>query len=221
MAMSKRVHVYQSEQIIVRWDAGRCIHAAECVARLPEVFDTSQRRWVQPDHAPASDVAEAVRRCPTGALHFESVEGDASEAIPPTNTITLVQNGPLYVRGNLRIAGPDGAELVRDTRVALCRCGASTNKPFCDNTHLDNDFRADGLLREHDAHPTPDAGVSAPVLSIQIEAAGPYHIQGEMDIYGPAGRLLAHTDDAWFCRCGGSADKPFCDGTHGQNGFED
>src|SRR5512141_3079249 len=101
--MAHRVHEYKGKDIIVQYDANRCIHAAECIARLGEVFDTSRRRWVEVDNAPAADVAEAVFHCPTGALHFEPLTagGPAREAVPSTNTITLVENGPLYVRGNV------------------------------------------------------------------------------------------------------------------------
>lgn len=51
-------------------------------------------------------------------------------------TITPYADGPLIVRGDFRIVDPDGTELDpgRDT-VALCRCGRSRTKPFCDGTH--------------------------------------------------------------------------------------
>jgi CDGSH-type Zn-finger protein len=51
-------------------------------------------------------------------------------------------NGPLFVRGRLRIVGDDGEVIREDTRVALCRCGGSSNKPFCDGTHRRNGFTA-------------------------------------------------------------------------------
>jgi CDGSH-type Zn-finger protein len=51
-------------------------------------------------------------------------------------------NGPLFLRGQLRIV--DGTGVVREaTRVALCRCGGSGNKPFCDGTHREIGFRTD------------------------------------------------------------------------------
>ena len=48
--MTHRIHEYRGQSIVVRYDAQRCIHAAECVTRLSAVFDTSQRRWVEPDN---------------------------------------------------------------------------------------------------------------------------------------------------------------------------
>ncbi|WUK33853.1 (4Fe-4S)-binding protein [Streptomyces sp. NBC_00370] len=77
---------YRTEAITVTFEAGRCRHAAECVHGLPEVFDTAKRPWIQPDKAPAERVAEVVRRCPSGALQYELVEGGTqtpSDAAPP------------------------------------------------------------------------------------------------------------------------------------------
>lgn len=58
--------------------------------------------------------------------------------------ITLCPDGPLLVRGRPTIVDADGntVESRRGT-VALCRCGASAIKPFCDGTHKINGFRSD------------------------------------------------------------------------------
>jgi CDGSH-type Zn-finger protein len=57
--------------------------------------------------------------------------------------ITPYEDGPLLVRGPVRIVSPEGAEIAcnRDP-VALCRCGRSRLKPFCDGTHKLTGFRA-------------------------------------------------------------------------------
>jgi len=62
----------------------------------------------------------------------------------PDVTITPYTDGPLIVRGDFRITTPDG-EPVPTTRttVALCRCGVSSIKPFCDGTHKLVKFRSD------------------------------------------------------------------------------
>ncbi len=50
--------------------------------------------------------------------------------------IKIKKNGPILVHGKVRLEGPDGEEIVLEKEViALCRCGESTNKPFCDGTH--------------------------------------------------------------------------------------
>ena len=136
---------YRSERIVVSFDPERCIHARYCVRGLPEVFDPSNRPWVRPDRAKAEHVAEVVMRCPTGALQFELTDG-ATEPIPQENAIAVSVDGPLYVRGDIHIKESLGETLLQDTRVALCRCGESRNKPFCDNSHKQTNFRDAGML---------------------------------------------------------------------------
>ncbi|SEP52361.1 Zn-finger domain of CDGSH type-containing protein [Amycolatopsis saalfeldensis] len=60
-------------------------------------------------------------------------------------TITPYEDGPLLVRGEFEIRAPDG-EVIDPGRstVALCRCGLSAVKPFCDGTHKVSGFRAPG-----------------------------------------------------------------------------
>ena len=52
-------------------------------------------------------------------------------------------NGPLQVRGRLRIVDAEGNVVREMTRASLCRCGHSRRKPFCDNSHRLVNFRAD------------------------------------------------------------------------------
>lgn len=69
--------------------------------------------------------------------------------------ITAMDNGPFLVRGPLVVTDAKGNEFRTERKtLALCRCGASTTKPFCDGTHSEMGFRAaekavsDG--RDHD-----------------------------------------------------------------------
>ncbi len=136
---------YTSPDITVYYNIKRCIHFAACIRGLPEVFDTNQKPWIQPDKADANKVAEVVRRCPTGALHYILTDGPAEQ--PELTTIDVRQNGPNFLRGDLTIAAPSDAEpagTVKETRAALCRCGGSKNKPFCDGTHRTIGFQASG-----------------------------------------------------------------------------
>lgn len=66
---------YEGQSITVTFEARRCLHAAECVRGLPEVFDTAKRPWIQPDGAAADRLTEVVRRCPSGALQYELADG--------------------------------------------------------------------------------------------------------------------------------------------------
>jgi CDGSH-type Zn-finger protein len=59
-------------------------------------------------------------------------------------TITPSENGPYLVSGPMHLTDIDGREIDHPDQVALCRCGHSSNKPFCDGTHATIDF--DGTL---------------------------------------------------------------------------
>ena len=107
---------------------------------LPNVFDPDVRPWIQPQNAAADAVAEVVRRCPTGALHYALPYSDEEVGDDETR-ITPQPDGPLMVRGRLRIATPRGD--LQETRAALCRCGGSGNKPFCDGTHSKIGWRSE------------------------------------------------------------------------------
>lgn len=125
---------YEREELAVLWDATKCIHVATCIQALPEVFDPRRRPWIDIDAADAEAIARAVRLCPTGALKMEA-RGDFPPEEPDEPTsIRAGRTGPLFVRGRVRLTDSDGAE-TEETRVALCRCGASANKPYCDNSH--------------------------------------------------------------------------------------
>lgn len=127
---------YRNEQIIVYWEPELCIHAGNCFRGLPEVFKPHERPWVLVNAASADRIAQVVMNCPTGALHFERLDGGPQEQAPQETTVKLQINGPLYVRGKVQIVGPGGHVLRKDTRLALCRCGHSENKPFCDGSHF-------------------------------------------------------------------------------------
>ncbi|NJL03683.1 MAG: CDGSH iron-sulfur domain-containing protein [Chloroflexaceae bacterium] len=58
--------------------------------------------------------------------------------------LSLKNNGPIIIEGNFRIMMADGNEvMVEGTRAALCRCGMSANKPFCDGAHARNQWKAE------------------------------------------------------------------------------
>ena len=133
---------YRNASIVVHWDAVRCIHTAMCTRALPDVFDVTKRPWITVDAADADAIAEVVERCPTGALRYDLLDDAPGEARPSTTTVVPMRNGPLYIRGPIRVERPDGTVIAEETRVALCRCGATGNAPFCDNSHRGVGFRS-------------------------------------------------------------------------------
>lgn len=122
---------YDGRDVVVTFDGARCLHAAECVRGLPDVFDTGRRPWVLPDAAPAERVAEVVRRCPTGALRYEPGPGLEPEREPDPPVVTARPHEPLWIRGHVLLDDGSG-DPTPDLRAALCRCGATANAPYCD-----------------------------------------------------------------------------------------
>lgn len=131
---------YESGELTVFYEPGLCIHAAECVHGLPGVFDPNRKPWIDVGAAATDAIVGVVEKCPTGALTYALENGGGAETPDSDPTICLDVDGPLYVRGAITIVAADGTE-TEMTRVALCRCGHSENKPFCDNSHVASSFR--------------------------------------------------------------------------------
>jgi CDGSH-type Zn-finger protein len=85
-------------------------------------------------------VEEQAANCPSGRLVVWDKGGNALEPeFEPS--IVIVEDpqenleGPIWVRGYIPIESADGRLYERRNRIALCRCGKSANKPFCDGSH--------------------------------------------------------------------------------------
>ncbi len=211
-----KIRNYEAEGIRVTYDAARCIHAAECVSGLPEVFDAERRPWIDATAASPDELAAVVRRCPTGALAYERFDGGAQEESAPSNELLVISNGPVYACGNLVLLDADRRELSRETRAAFCRCGASLNKPFCDGRHAEAGFEDSGKLGVAKVRATSEADPAE--LTVRIRADGPLVLEGRFRIEGAEGAAAEGAAGA-LCRCGASKNKPFCDGTHRDIGF--
>lgn len=205
------VRTYRGTSLAVHYDAKRCIHAAECVHGLPAVFDPDRRPWIEPDGASPADLIAVVERCPTGALHYERADGGAPEAAPGENVVRVSPDGPLYVRGEIAVESHDGRTVQADTRIALCRCGASQNKPFCDGRHEAAGFSDPGSIQDASATEPAHRGSS---LRISLAQDGPLVLNGAFRLEGGDGKAAGARDKAALCRCGASANKPYCDGSH-------
>ena len=215
--MKEKVYTYESDDIEVRYDLARCIHAAECVRGRPKVFNPKRKPWVEPGHVDADAVAQVIVRCPTGALKFVRKDDGPEEAAPPENRVTVNPDGPLFVRGDVTIQTNDGETVLRDTRVALCRCGQSKNKPLCDGSHTDAGFTHEGGLSVTGLATTPPDEQPDGPLTIVLKQNGPFLLKGPFEVKGSYASVYG--EKVSLCRCGGSARKPFCDGSHRTNGF--
>ena len=140
--MPRRLQEYLADAITVTFDPNLCIHARRCVTGLPAVFDVRRRKWIEPGAAPAADIVEVIQRCPSGALQYHRLDGSRDEQPDAEGSLRPQPNGPLYVRGAITILDAEDGVLAEGTRFALCRCGGSRNKPFCDNSHIALGFTA-------------------------------------------------------------------------------
>lgn len=134
-----------------------------------------------------------------------------------SHQIRLAANGPLLVEGDLEIVGADG-ESRRATRVALCRCGQSSRKPFCDGTHKSCGYAAGGAVGQAKALEAPE-GLGH--LRIAVKPNASVRIEGPFVLTDAAGEVRHQSGANSFCRCGQSANPPFCDGAHKACGFTD
>jgi len=202
----------RGEKVALTFEAKRCIHSRFCVTWTPQVFLANVKGpWIHPDAMPVERVVEVAHACPSGAIGYRRLDGGADETAPPVNLATVREAGPYAFRARLQIDGvPAGF------RATLCRCGASKNKPFCDGSHHAIGFTASG---EPPTGKTDMLTTRDGVLAIDPQTNGPLKVRGNLEILSGTGRAVARVTSAYLCRCGGSANKPFCDGTHAKIGF--
>ncbi len=212
----ERVYEYPGEEIDVSWNQGLCIHIGECGRSQGDLFVGGRQPWCQPDMIHVDNVAEIVERCPSGALAYQFKDGSVTETPAGENTVVTSYRGPLFVRGDLQIEGASDKKPGVRFRAALCRCGQSKNKPFCDNTHIEVEFDDTGAVGETGGELSPEVTQ----LKIRPSKNGPYLLSGNVTIKASSGREAWHGTKVALCRCGGSQNKPFCDGTHARNGFQ-
>jgi CDGSH-type Zn-finger protein/uncharacterized Fe-S cluster protein YjdI len=206
------VETVRGGKLELEFEAKRCIHSRFCVTWAPQVFLANvQGPWLHPDAMPVERLVEVAHACPSGAIRYRRLDGGPQEAAPPVNLATVREAGPYALRAQLEIDGaPAGF------RATLCRCGASQNKPYCDGSHHRVEFTASG---EPPSGSSDTLAVRDGVLSISPQTNGPLQVRGNLEIVSGTGRVVARVTAAKLCRCGGSASKPFCDGTHMKIGF--
>lgn len=210
------IEVAHGDTGTIYFDARRCVHSRHCVLEEPEVFKANQQgEWIFPDKATPERLARVARNCVSGAIRYERRDGGEQEAAPPVNLIRMRENGPLSVNAAISIVSADGVGN-DELRVALCRCGQSKNKPFCDQSHIAAGFSASG---EAPTRPSPELEWRDGPLVVTPLRNGPLDVRGAAEVCTGTGRTVDRTLAVRLCRCGQSGDKPFCDGSHRAAGF--
>lgn len=139
---------YSNGEITVHWRPKACIHSTICYSKLRKVFNPAKRPWVNMNGASTQEIIDIVNQCPTDALTFSWDKEQKStqdnfdkESEDAATNIQIMENGPSIISGNFSITDIHGNTLAKADTVALCRCGNSSNMPFCDGTHNEIDFK--------------------------------------------------------------------------------
>ncbi len=140
---------YTDGKVTVVWKPDTCIHSSICWTELKNVFDPTKRPWVNMQGSNTKTIIEQIRKCPSGALSFFMNEekktdmneqpGINSEAAQIVN-IQIRPNGPIVITTDCHITLSNGEVEIKKGTTALCRCGASEKKPYCDGSHRKINF---------------------------------------------------------------------------------
>ena len=155
---------YVGKKITIHDNRAVCSHAGVCTARLPAVWRMKEEPWIEADAAAVDAIIEVIQGCPSGALShtIDDVEHRDQDREP---VVQATKDGPFAVQGAIAIEGVAQGEGASEEHFALCRCGESKNKPFCDGTHWPVHFKSDNSVKVADlADMKGDA-----LLHVQIE----------------------------------------------------
>ena len=134
------VKEYSNEDITIIWKPKTCIHAAECVKRLPKVYNPKEKPWIKIENASIDELMSQIDACPSGALTYRLKINKNDKEMENTK-IDVLENGPLIVHGTVEIINSNGEKKIKENKTAFCRCGVSQNKPYCDGAHRKAEFK--------------------------------------------------------------------------------
>jgi uncharacterized Fe-S cluster protein YjdI len=131
---------YSNGEFTIVWKPGICIHAEICAKTLPQVYNPEIRPWIKAENASPAELQEQIDQCPSGALsYYTRGEENTISEVSVTN-IQVRANGPLLVEGEIMVTDAKGNLERKSKKTAFCRCGASSNKPYCDGSHSKINF---------------------------------------------------------------------------------
>jgi uncharacterized Fe-S cluster protein YjdI len=132
---------YTNGEVTIVWKPNQCMHSRLCFTELGEVFDPQRRPWIMPEGSTTEKIIDQVKKCPSGALsYYLNSQTSEDVNVEAETIIETTLNGPLLVYGNVTIKDSNGNLTKKNKVTAFCRCGGSSNKPFCDGSHKKNGF---------------------------------------------------------------------------------
>ena len=140
---------YSNGEITVFWKAELCIHSANCLLTLPKVFNNRRKPWINLPGADSKEIMKAVDTCPSRALTY--LKSTTFRIQKPRKTkkqsakfarVQILKDGPALITGNFIVRDAKKKKIRLESEVvAICRCGHSLKKPFCDGSHLVKNFK--------------------------------------------------------------------------------
>ena len=148
----------------------------------------------------------------------EQKEVKSKKPVYPGNSIMVRPNGPLICKGDndITLLDSEGSVILKDKEFALCRCGMSKSKPFCDGSHKSREEDMTQSFSDDRAESIEDVSDS---LTITVKANAMYSFKGPVTIFSRDGQSKTTRTKGALCRCGHSTKKPFCDVKHKKFGF--
>ena len=130
---------YVGTEVTIHDNRGICAHAGRCTDGLPAVFRLGTEPWIDPNGADRDAIVAQIHQCPSGALSY-SVDGVEHRDRETEPVILIAPNGPYAVKGGAALLEVTWGEGASREHFDLCRCGHSTNKPFCSGAHWNHQF---------------------------------------------------------------------------------
>lgn len=135
----------EGEGVILYDDRSLCSKAGFCTNLRTSVWELAEEAG---DPQAREEFLGMVRRCPSGRLTYaEASDPDTTVEATFDPSIGVEPNASYWLRGGIPVVSEDGSPYEVRNRQALCRCGTSRNKPFCDGSHKLVRFRDDAQPR--------------------------------------------------------------------------
>lgn len=125
---------YIKDNLTIHWKPEVCIHSANCVKGAPNVFNPKIKPWINQENGSIEEIINTIKTCPSGALSYTLNDVEPEEKKSTFQKIKINESGPIIITDGC-VIDYQGTIIEKEGTVALCRCGQSSNKPFCDGTH--------------------------------------------------------------------------------------